>query len=60
MGDLEIFLKDKLKSDFEKIKEDWQACKDGLISRKELIGRGIKLLGKTFVNLMVDDIGSFI
>ena len=47
--DLEAYLKTHLASGWEKIKDSYQDYKTGKIDRKELIKRGIKLLGKTFI-----------
>ena len=47
--DLEAYLKSHLASGWEKIKNSWQDYKTGKIDRKELIKRGIKLLGRTFI-----------
>jgi len=47
--DLEDYLKSHLASDWEKIKDSWQDYKTGIISRKELIKRGIIILGRKFI-----------
>jgi len=47
--DLEAYLKSHLGSEWEKIKDSWQDYKTGKIDKKDLIYRGIKLLGRTFI-----------
>ncbi len=47
--DLEAYLKSHLGSGWEKIKDSWQDYKTGKIDKKELIYRGIKSLGRTFI-----------
>ena len=49
IDNIENFLRDKLGSDFEKIKSAWDDYKSGTINKKQLIFRGIKTLGKKFV-----------
>ena len=49
LDDLETFLRNKLSSDFEKIKVSWQDYKSGKITKKELIIRSLKVIGKKFV-----------
>ncbi|MHA1521254.1 MAG: NosD domain-containing protein [Promethearchaeota archaeon] len=52
--DLEFFLKDRLLTDFERIRGAWDAYKNGEINRKELIGEGIRVIGKKFIRIIVD------
>ncbi len=52
--DLEFYLRDKLQTDFEKIKDSWWAYKNGQINKKELIAEGIRLMGKKFVSILID------
>lgn len=54
--DMETFLKDHLGSDFEKIKFAWQDYKDGKINKKQLIGQGIKIIGKKFVKKVLQKV----
>jgi len=54
--DLEVYLKSHLASDWEKIKDIWQDYKTGKIERKELIKRGIKLLGWKFIKSIIPKI----
>lgn len=51
--DVELFLKTKLASDFEKIKYAWEFYKVGRITRKELISHGIKTIGKNLVKKII-------
>ncbi|KKN01033.1 hypothetical protein LCGC14_1131840 [marine sediment metagenome] len=51
--DIEEFLKSHLANEFEKIRYAWQDYKDGKISRKELIKKGIKQIGKKFVKIFI-------
>ena len=46
---IEDYLKEKLASDFEKIKDAWNDYKLGNISRKDLIKTGLKVIGKKFI-----------
>ncbi|MHA1521256.1 MAG: hypothetical protein ACTSRK_13815, partial [Promethearchaeota archaeon] len=52
--DLEFYLRDKLQTDFERIKDAWHAHKNGQISKKELIAEGIRVIGKKFIRIMID------
>jgi len=54
--DLEAYLKSHLASDWEKIKDIWQDYKTGKIERKELINRGIKILGWKFIKSIIPKI----
>ena len=51
--DLEEFLRERLASDFAKIKDSWQQFKSGEINRKELIKKGMAVFGKKFVKIIV-------
>ena len=46
---LEIYLKKRLASDWEKVKATWKEYKSGEIDRGELIKRGLKAIGKKFL-----------
>ncbi len=46
LEDLEIYLKKRLASDWEKIKATWKEFKSGEINKGELIKRGLKVIGK--------------
>ena len=59
IDDLEEFLKYHLANDFEKIKAAWQDYEDGKITRKQLIGHGIKILGKQFIKKLLGKINPF-
>ncbi|MHA1758768.1 MAG: hypothetical protein ACTSVV_18525 [Promethearchaeota archaeon] len=48
-NDMGEYLQEHLDSDWEKIKDSWQAYKNGEIGKKELVKRGIKTLGKKFI-----------
>jgi len=50
---LEEFLKDHLSSDWEKIKNSWQEYKAEKINRKQLIARGLKVIGIKFVKKII-------
>ncbi len=56
VDDLEAYLKDHLASDWEKIKADYTAYKEGIITRKQLIGRGVKTIGKRFVKKIIEKV----
>ncbi len=56
VDDLEAYLKDHLASDWEKIKDAYAAYKEGTITQKELIGRGVKAIGKRFVKKIIEKI----
>lgn len=47
--DIEDYLRERLATDFEKIKEALNDFKSGKISRKKLIGLILKLFGKKFI-----------
>jgi len=49
LEDLEIYLKKRLASDWEKIKATWKEFKSGEINKGELIKRGLKAIGKKFL-----------
>ena len=51
--DMENYLKDRLASDWEKIRNSWTEYKIGEIGKRELIKRGIKGLGKKFIFVML-------
>ena len=51
--DLEEFLKKRLATDWEKLKDAWQDYKTGKTGRKELIKQGIKILGKRFIKKII-------
>lgn len=51
--DLETFLRTRLATDFEKIKNAWEDYKTGKIGKKELIIEGIKMIGKQFMKKMI-------
>ena len=51
--DLEMFLKTRLATDFQKIKNAWEDYKTGKIGKKELIIEGIKIIGKRFVKKII-------
>lgn len=53
MEDVELYLKEHLASDWEKIKYIWQDYKTGKIGKKELIKQAIKTLGKKFVKIVI-------
>ena len=53
LDNLENFLIAKLGNEFDAIKADYHDYKSGKITRKELIKRGIILLGKRFVKKIV-------
>ncbi|MHA1150740.1 MAG: tetratricopeptide repeat protein [Promethearchaeota archaeon] len=53
---MEAYLKDHLGSDFEKIKDAWQDYKEGKINKKQLIGQGIKVIGKKFIKKMLEKV----
>lgn len=50
---LEEYLKSRLASDFEKIKDRWQDYKAGKIGRKELIRESIKVIGRKFIKMII-------
>lgn len=50
---LENYLKKYLSTDWEKIKESWQAYKSGEIGKRELIKRGIKGLSSKFIKALI-------
>ena len=54
--DLEDFLKERLATDFQKIKFAWQDYKDGKYGKKGLIKQGIKIIGKKFVKNIIGTI----
>ena len=56
VGDLGAYLKDHLASDWEKIKDDYTDYKEGKITRKQLIGIGIKAIGKRFVKKIIEKV----
>jgi len=53
---LEEYLKEKLASDFEKIKYAWQDYKAGKIDKKGLIMAGVKTLGKSFLKKLLSKV----
>ncbi|KKM28464.1 hypothetical protein LCGC14_1566390 [marine sediment metagenome] len=52
VGNVEEYLKERLATDFEKIKNIWNDYKSGKISRRELIKKALKILGKRFIKLI--------
>jgi len=56
VDDLEVYLKDHLASDWEKIKDDYTDYKEGTITRKQLIGIGVKTIGKRFVKKIIEKV----
>lgn len=55
--DMEEYLKDHLASDWERIKTAWQEYKEGKIGKKELIIKGVKGIGKKFINVIINRAG---
>jgi len=53
VDDLELFLKTKLASDFDKIKYAWEFYKEGRITRRELIIHGLKIFGKNLLKKII-------
>ena len=53
---IEEYLRSHLGSEFEKIQNAWQDYKEGKIDKRELIKRGIKEIGKTFVKIFLKTI----
>lgn len=51
IDDLESFLKERLESDFNKIKTAWEDYKAKKIGKKELIKEGLKIIGKNFIKV---------
>ncbi|MBN2155718.1 MAG: hypothetical protein JW776_06725 [Candidatus Lokiarchaeota archaeon] len=54
LNELEIYLKDHLSTDWDKIQNAWHNMRAGMISRGEFAIQGIKILGKKFVNFMMN------
>lgn len=50
----EEWLRKELESDWDKIKNSWNQYKEGTINKNELIKRGLKGLGKKFLNKLTD------
>jgi len=53
IDNLESFLMRKLGTDFNKIKHIWKKYKEGAIGKRELVTKGIKLVGKKFVKIFL-------
>jgi len=56
VDDLETYLKDHLASDWEEIKDAYADYKEGIITRKQLIGIGIKTIGQRFVKKIIEKV----
>ncbi|MFX0042354.1 MAG: hypothetical protein ACFE8L_05545 [Candidatus Hodarchaeota archaeon] len=53
IDNIEDYMKENLGSDWKIIKNAWQRCKDGEISKKEFIKTGLKKIGKRFVSIFI-------
>ncbi|MHA1149150.1 MAG: hypothetical protein ACTSR8_13000 [Promethearchaeota archaeon] len=53
IDNLEDFMREHLGSEWEKIKGAYQNFKDGAITRGELIGYGLKTIGKSFARIFL-------
>ncbi len=49
--DIEGYMKENLGSDWKIIKNSWQRCKDGEISKGEFIKTGLSKIGKKFAGI---------
>lgn len=58
-NDIELFMRDSLTSDFEKIKLDFDRCRNDEISKKEFMKRGLTILGKNFLKKIVEKFSPF-
>ncbi len=56
VDNLEGFLKEKLSSDFEKIRYIWEEFSAGKIKRRDLIKECIKILGRKFIGLFISNL----
>ncbi|MBD3194667.1 MAG: hypothetical protein GF317_06415, partial [Candidatus Lokiarchaeota archaeon] len=56
LEDLELFLRDKLSSDWEKLKKIFKKLKKGEITRKKFFKKSIKIVGKEIVRVFADRI----
>ncbi len=53
IDDVEAYMKDNLGSDWNQLKNSWQECKEGEISRGEFTKLALKKLGKIFLSIFV-------
>jgi len=51
IDDMEDYMKQNLGSKWAKLKNHWDLCKDGKITRKDFILRGFSTLGSTFLGV---------
>ncbi len=53
MSDIEDYMKENLGSDWKILKNAWQRCKDGEISKAEFIKTGLTKIGKKFASIFI-------
>jgi hypothetical protein len=53
IGDIEVYMKKNLGSDWKIIKNTWKQCKNGEISKKEFIKISLSKIGKRFASIFI-------
>jgi len=53
IDNIEVYMKENLGSDWVILKNAWERCKDGEISKKEFIKTGLLKIGKRFLSIFI-------